>query len=476
MAKRHCPRVGSIIWSLLLLVWIVACTPAQTPGVSESLAIVTPCLLTPVQIGATLEPTPSPTVMSATTEPIPSPSPLSTVEIPSFGLEVTEPTASPAPPCQDLGQLTATFVADVNLPDGSRVPPGSNLRKIWRVRNTGDCAWLEDTSLVFVAGTVLDGPQRIPVTPAAPDSEVDIVADFTAPSKPGTYESYWRLQASGGHLFGAVIFMRFVVDPNAAAIQPIAPPTPYPTPTVMPLPSPTARPTTAPTPLPSATKPPATAPPTPIPPSPTSPPTVAPTATPMPTATPTAVSTAPSALGGTCAEPDPRFEPVVSQALSVGIEPPCVTGPLVEEEGTLQLFWQDITQSEPPLRLQSLVLLRDATSRVYVLDGKDPNTYVADVRAYDDNWTPTMPSRPEACAALVPPSGYIFPVQGIGKVWCENSLWNSIGWPEQPAEHVRALIQETQNGLLADLSDRGGTHYQIAVDLDTRAAAVARTP
>ncbi len=468
MARRHFPQVGSIIWFLPLLVWIVACTPASTPGVSQSPIVATPCFLTPVQIGATREPTTPPTKEPASTVPAPSPSPVPslTLEVPSFSLEVPEPTASPAAPCQDLGQLAGAFVTDVNLPDGTRVPPGSDLRKIWRVRNTGSCAWLEGTTLVFVAGAVIPGPQRIPVVPAAPDSDVDIAAELTAPVKPGTYESYWRLQAPGGHLFGAVIFLRFVVDPTVAATEPppIASPTPYPTATSPP--APTARPTLVPTTVPAVTA-------TPVPAN-TS--TAVPTATPFPTATPTAISTTPSSMGGTCAEPDARFEPVVTQAASLGIEPPCVIGPAVEETGTIQLFWQDITQSEPPLRLQSLVFLRDTPDRVFILDGKDPNTYAADVRAYEDLWLPTMSVIPEACAALVPPADYIFPDQGIGKVWCENSLWNSIGWPEQPAERVGAVIQETWNGLLIDAQTASSGRYLIAIDLDTRAATVSWAP
>jgi len=53
-------------------------------------------------------------------------------------------------PCSVKPQ--ARFVEHVNLPDGTEILPGTEFTKIWRLKNTGDKAWPENTRLVFTGG------------------------------------------------------------------------------------------------------------------------------------------------------------------------------------------------------------------------------------------------------------------------------------------------------------------------------------
>ena len=41
----------------------------------------------------------------------------------------------------------ATFVADVTIPDGTYINPGASFTKIWRLKNTGTCAWTTQFAL-----------------------------------------------------------------------------------------------------------------------------------------------------------------------------------------------------------------------------------------------------------------------------------------------------------------------------------------
>jgi hypothetical protein len=131
------------------------------------------------------------------------------------------PTWTPAtpPPCV----FDAAYVADITIPDGSRVPPGAPLQKIWRVQNTGSCAWGPGVRFVFQAGSPLGAPAVQFVPPAVPGATADVAVNMFAPAAPGIYESHWLLRDPNGNPFGPDLFVRIVV---AAAPQLVPTPTP----------------------------------------------------------------------------------------------------------------------------------------------------------------------------------------------------------------------------------------------------------
>jgi len=93
------------------------------------------------------------------------------------------------------GPHSARFVADVNLPDGALVVPGSSFTKTWRLRNDGDLAWPAAAGLVFVKGDVLHQDPVQHVGSVEPGQEVDVSIALTAPAVAGRFISYWRLSA-----------------------------------------------------------------------------------------------------------------------------------------------------------------------------------------------------------------------------------------------------------------------------------------
>jgi len=96
-----------------------------------------------------------------------------------------------------------SFVADVTIPDGLPVVPGQILEKTWRLQNIGTCWWTPSYKLVFVGGAQMGGvtemnlPQDVP-----PGENIDLTIGLTAPSVPGRYIGYWKLQNTNGGLFG----------------------------------------------------------------------------------------------------------------------------------------------------------------------------------------------------------------------------------------------------------------------------------
>lgn len=114
-------------------------------------------------------------------------------------LDVSNRTLQPSQDC--LAQ--AAFVDDVTIRDGTLMEPGESFVKVWRLRNTGSCAWSPDYSLVFFGGSRLGAPDAAPLSArVGPEQMVDIALEMTAPSEPGTYQGFWKLQTPGGRYFG----------------------------------------------------------------------------------------------------------------------------------------------------------------------------------------------------------------------------------------------------------------------------------
>lgn len=119
-------------------------------------------------------------------------------------------------PVKQMGR----FVAHVTLPEGKHVEPGAVLQKVWRVRNDSDRSWPKgECNLVYVSGKSADRLSSAEVYPVegklAPGEEMDLTVDVTAPTAPGFYQSFWRLQGPDGSKFGQRLSCAvFVADDN----------------------------------------------------------------------------------------------------------------------------------------------------------------------------------------------------------------------------------------------------------------------
>ncbi|MFC5754534.1 NBR1-Ig-like domain-containing protein [Actinomadura rugatobispora] len=106
---------------------------------------------------------------------------------------------APAPPAHQGDK--AVFIADITLPDCTRVGAGTTVTKVWRLKNTGTVPW-EGYSL-----RRLDLPQRadqcqtisdVPINDTRPGAMVDIRTDITTPRKPGLcYVRFKMVDAAG---------------------------------------------------------------------------------------------------------------------------------------------------------------------------------------------------------------------------------------------------------------------------------------
>jgi spore germination protein YaaH len=138
------------------------------------------------------------------------------------------PVAANFPAC-----LKSAYVADVTVPDNTRFEQGESFVKTWRVRNSGSCAWPDDTQMVLVSGDALGAPKSVNVGAVAAGENKDISIDMTAPDTDGGYKGTWQLAYGDGKAFGTNITVVIQVgdEPPPSATQPApapAPPAPRP--------------------------------------------------------------------------------------------------------------------------------------------------------------------------------------------------------------------------------------------------------
>jgi hypothetical protein len=101
----------------------------------------------------------------------------------------------------------AEFVQHLNYADRSKVDANSRLRKTWRVKNIGACAWPDGCILMYSSGDKVFEAREFITRTVNPGEEIDLSIDVTTPARAGRYTTFFRLmtpngkQAFGPHLW-----------------------------------------------------------------------------------------------------------------------------------------------------------------------------------------------------------------------------------------------------------------------------------
>jgi hypothetical protein len=117
------------------------------------------------------------------------------------------PTATPTniviPVTGDQPCNRAAFVADITIPDGTRLDANASFSKTWRLQNTGSCVWTTSYLVIFDHGTLLNANSsfNLPAN-VNPGQTIDVSSAMQAPANSGTYEGFWRLEDANGNFFG----------------------------------------------------------------------------------------------------------------------------------------------------------------------------------------------------------------------------------------------------------------------------------
>ncbi len=107
------------------------------------------------------------------------------------------PTWRNAPAGTDYGACapSASFVADVTIPAGTRFTGPQEFTKVWRIRNNGSCAWAPaGYGLRFGGGETMGGAAYLAMPGAIqPGDTVDLALKLAAPAVSGTHTGSWVL-------------------------------------------------------------------------------------------------------------------------------------------------------------------------------------------------------------------------------------------------------------------------------------------
>jgi hypothetical protein len=146
----------------------------------------------------TITATASQTPSAPTNTPLPSATPT------SAATPIPPTSALPQPPT-GLGGCTlrASFVKDVNVPDGTVMDPGQKFTKTWELKNSGTCTWTTAYKVVFYIGSSMGANTSQALSGSvAPGGMINISIKMTAPNNAGSYKGDWFLSDPQGNTFG----------------------------------------------------------------------------------------------------------------------------------------------------------------------------------------------------------------------------------------------------------------------------------
>ncbi len=228
------------IWlALLILLVLTACNRPSgaeltpTINVTQAYQTVEARLTQAAAETPTLTPSPGPTESGlASTTPTDTPS--------------SSPTASPITPSPESSAGCDAAAAgnpiDVTVPDDAKMLPGEVFTKKWRLVNVGSCAWTQGYAAIYFSGEMMGAPSQVNLQKEVqPGETVEISVDMVAPTRPGSYQSNWKLRNANGALFGigpgadSPFWVRItVVDVPTPTSTESAEPSPTPTPSASP--------------------------------------------------------------------------------------------------------------------------------------------------------------------------------------------------------------------------------------------------
>jgi len=110
----------------------------------------------------------------------------------------------------------AEFIQHVNYNDRSKVDANVRVRKTWRVKNIGACAWPDGCILMYQSGDKVFEAREFITRTVYPGEEVDLSIDVTTPSRGGRYTTFYRLMTPNGkQAFGPHLW----IDVNVQAFE-----------------------------------------------------------------------------------------------------------------------------------------------------------------------------------------------------------------------------------------------------------------
>lgn len=139
---------------------------------------------------------PAPVVAATTAAPAitetlpPEPSGTPATATPTVGT----PAPTNPPDCTN----SASFVADITIPDNTNVGGGTIFTKTWRIANKGTCVWGPDYTLIHYSDEFMGAPSTVPLSVTYPGENLDISVNLTAPTGTGKHQANFVIKNPAG--------------------------------------------------------------------------------------------------------------------------------------------------------------------------------------------------------------------------------------------------------------------------------------
>jgi hypothetical protein len=187
---------------------------------------VTPTIDSPIAIAAAVS-TQLASLPTATIAPSITPVTPTSTATPSPTINPPTQTVTPTPP-YPYPYITWTpstcdysaFLADLDIVDYSKIPPGTTFTKTWRIKNIGTCTWTTQYRFQYISGNPM-GADTIYLPRAVPPGEtIDLSLQMTAPDIEEDYSNFWRLRNTAGEIFGTTFYVAIEVSKGTGELTP----------------------------------------------------------------------------------------------------------------------------------------------------------------------------------------------------------------------------------------------------------------
>ena len=167
--------------SIISTVMILSACGSQAPEATSAPPVTETSVVVATSVPATDTPVPAEASATATPTPELSPTPAAT-------------RPPNAPDCTN----SASFVADITIPDNTEVVGGETFTKTWRIMNTGTCIWASDYTLTHYSDQIMNAPASVPLPVTFPGQTADISVELTAPNSIGTHRANFVINNPAG--------------------------------------------------------------------------------------------------------------------------------------------------------------------------------------------------------------------------------------------------------------------------------------
>ena len=188
---RKLSNTPRLVYVLMVLAILLACNMPLISNTGNSTTTTATLKTEDTSTPLPPSPTSSPTVPTIT-------------ETPTFTSTVTAVPLTPTNTTAPLACNKASFVSDVNYPDGTDILAGATITKTWRLQNTGTCDWTSGYRLIFYSGDRMGAPDETVLTSGnIPSGAVaDVSVTLIAPTALGSYKGYFKLKSPDNVVFG----------------------------------------------------------------------------------------------------------------------------------------------------------------------------------------------------------------------------------------------------------------------------------